>query len=128
MSLVTDLMELPGVLAAGDFAYRGDQYYAHKGDLSSDETRLVTALARSNMAAVRMEGDMLALFSKVCQPGAGRCGFERAKGWVVHGEGRSVCVMSHVYCIYDNDRASLTQILGLMRERLADASDDLILM
>ncbi len=128
MSLVTDLMELPGVLAAGDFAYRGDQYYAHKGDLSGNETRLVTALARSNMAAVRMEGDMLALFSKVCQPGLKRCGFERAKGWVVHGEDRSFCVMSHVYCIYDNDRASLTQILGLMRERLADASDDLILM
>ena len=128
MSLVSDLMELPGVLAAGDFAYRGDQCYAHKGDLSGEETRLITAMARSNMAAIRMEGDMLALFSKVCQPGGNGCGFERAKGWVVHGEDRSVCVLSHVYCLYDNDRASLTRILGLMRERLADAPDNLILM
>jgi len=119
-------MELPGVRAAGDFAYRGDQYYAHKGDLSDKETRLISTLARANTAAMRMEGDMVALFSKVCQSGGAGCGFERAKGWVMHGEERSVCVLSNVYCLYDNDRVSLTRILALMRERLAKAPDVLI--
>lgn len=126
MTLVSDLMKLTGVVAAGDFAYRGDQYYAHKGDLSHQETRLISNLARANSAAVTMECDMLAMFSKVCQPGGAGCGFERGKGWVMHGESRSVCVLSNVYCLYDNDRASLTRILGLMRERLAKAPDVLI--
>ncbi|MFN2381821.1 MAG: DUF2173 family protein [Guyparkeria sp.] len=126
MSLVTDLMGQAGVLAAGDFAYRGDQYYHHHGDLSEDETRMVSTLCRANTAAVRMEGDMLAMFSRVCQPGAGGCGFEPTKGWVVHGDKRSICVISNVYCVLDNEKASLTKVLGLMRERLADASDALI--
>jgi roadblock/LC7 domain-containing protein len=123
MSLVTDLMDQPGVVAAGDFAYRGDQYYHHKGALSQSETRMVSTLCRANTAAVRMEGDMLALFSRICQPETGGCGFEPTKGWVVHGESRSICVISNVYCVLDNEKASLTKVLGLMRKRLANAPD-----
>ena len=126
MSLVSDLMGQTGVVAAGNFAYRGDQYYHHKGDLSEVETKLVSTLCRANTAAVRMEGDMLALFSRVCQPSVGGCGFEPTKGWVVHGKSRSICVISNVYCVLDNERASLTKVLGLMRERLANAPDVLI--
>ena len=126
MSLVSDLMKLPGVLAAGDFAYRGDQYYRHEGQLSGKETRLVSSLCRANSAAVRMESDMLVMFSKVCAPGAGGCGFEPAKGWVVHGDAKSICVMANVYCVLDNDRASLTQVLGEMRDRLPGADNVLI--
>lgn len=125
MSLVSDLMEQPGVVAAGDFAYRGDQYYHHKGELSPAETRVVSSLCRANAAAMRMEGDMLAMFSRVCQPGSGGCGFEPTKGWVMHGDSRSVCVISNVYCVLDNGQASLTKVLGMMRERLADAPDTL---
>ena len=126
MSLVSDLMGLPGVVAAGDFAYRGDQYYRHEGKLSASETHLISTLCRANSAAVRMEGDMLAMFSKVCQPGAGGCGFEPSLGWVVHGTSRSICVMSNVYCVLDNERGSLTQVLGKLRERLAKAPNVLI--
>ncbi|MFI9651252.1 DUF2173 family protein [Guyparkeria halopsychrophila] len=125
MSLVNDLMDQPGVVAAGDFAYRGDQYYHHKGDLSAADTRLISSLCRSNAAAMRMEGDMLAMFSRVCQPGAGGCGFVPTKGWVMHGKSRSVCVISNVYCVIDNERGSLGNVLGMMRNRLADAPDSL---
>ncbi|MGM0690558.1 MAG: DUF2173 family protein [Pseudomonadota bacterium] len=123
MSLVSDLMDQPGVVAAGDFAYRGDQSYHHEGDLSAAETRLVSSLCRANAAAVRMEGDMLAMFSRVCQPGAGGCGFEPTKGWAMHGKSRSVCVISNVYCVIDNERGSLGSVLRMMRDRLADAPD-----
>lgn len=122
MSLVSHLMELPGVIAAGDFAYRGGHYYHHEGDLSENETRLVATLCRANSAALRMEGDMLTMFSKVCQPGAGGCGFEPFDGWVVHGASKSICVMSNVYCVFDNQHASITQLLRTLRERLAQAS------
>lgn len=125
MSLVSDLMDQPGVVAAGDFAYRGDQYYHHKGDLSAADTRIISSVCRANAAAVRMEGDMLAMFSRVCQPGAGGCGFEPTKGWVMHGESRSVCVISNVYCVLDNERGSLTKVLSMMLKRLADAPDAL---
>lgn len=126
MSLITDLMELTGVVAAGDFVYRGDQYSAHRGPMSEEETRTMSSLCRANTTSMRMEGDLLALFSRVCQPEAGGCGFDPAKGWVMHGAKRSICVISNVYCLIDNDRASLTEVLGLMRERLSEAPDHLM--
>ncbi|MBN2873192.1 MAG: DUF2173 family protein [Halothiobacillaceae bacterium] len=126
MSLVNDLMGQPGVLAAGDFAFRGDQYYQHKGNLSDAETRLITTLCRANSASVRMEGDMLSMFSRVCQPGAGGCGFEPTKGWVMHGKTRSICVISNVYCVLDNQQASLTKVLRLLRENLSKEADTLM--
>jgi len=126
MSVITELMELPGVLAAGDFAYRGDQYYEHRGDLSDREVRLMSRLSRANLQAVSMQGRLLKTFARACQPDKRRCGFDRTKGWVMHGADRSVCVLSNVYCAFDNKRASLNQILGLMQRRLADAPDDLV--
>ena len=125
MSLVAELMDLPGVIAAGDYAYRGDQY-TWRGDITEREARMISTLCRANLETVRMEGDMLAMFSRVCQPGGRGCGFERAKGWMVNGGERSVCVLSNVYCIFDNAEASMTSILRLMRERLKDAPDILI--
>lgn len=122
MSLVSHLMELPGVIAAGDFAYRGGHYYHHEGDLSENETRLVATLCRANTAAVRMEGDMMSMFSTVCEPGVEGCGFEPFDGWVVHGVSKSICVMSNVYCVLDNQRASISQVLRTLRERLGQAS------
>ncbi|KTG17518.1 MULTISPECIES: DUF2173 family protein [unclassified Guyparkeria] len=122
MSLVSHLMELPGVIAVGDFAYRGGHHYHHEGDLSENETRLIATLCRANTEAVGMEGDMLSMFSRVCQPGAGGCGFEPFDGWVVHGQSKSICVMSNVYCVLDNQQASLTQVLRMLRERHGQSS------
>lgn len=125
MSLLSELIDLPGVVAAGDYAYRGDQF-DYVGEISFDEARMLSVLCRANTESVYMESDMLATFAKVCQPGGRGCGFERAKGWIVNGCERSICVISNTFCIYNNEEASIDKILGLMRKRLADAPDVLV--
>lgn len=117
MNLVNDLMALRGVVAAGDFAYRGDQYYRHKGELSDDETRILSNLCRANSAAVGMEGDLVNLFARApVPPGKPAIEAAAASGWVVHGEKRSLCVMGNAYCVIENGDASLKSVLSLMRE------------
>jgi len=125
MSLLSELLDLPGVVAAGNFAYRGDQY-AYVGQISDAEARALTILCRSNLESIRMQGNMLQMLTTVCRPGAGECGLQAGKGWLSRGPERSVCVISNTFCILDNAEASVNAVLHLMLNRLADAPDILV--
>ncbi|MCL7744128.1 DUF2173 family protein [Guyparkeria hydrothermalis] len=115
MNLVSDLMALEGVVAAGDFTYQDNQSH-HQGDLSDEERRLLAALCRANTAAVDMEEDLVNLFARPPVP-SGKPPVEAAaaSGWVVHGDKRSLCVMGNAYCVIENGDASLKSVLSLMR-------------
>ena len=118
MSIVADLMTKPGVLAAGQYAYRGDRF-SYKGDLTEEYARMASIMCRATTMSSSMAGEMIAAFRP-------ECGIQPVGGWMLRGPTRSVCVMANVFCFVDNEKASLNAILNVMRQVLADADLDLI--
>lgn len=125
MSLLSELMDIRGVVAAGDFSYRGDQY-TFIGKISDSDARIMARLSRANLQSIRVQGDVLQMTTTVCRPGVGDCGLQAGKGWLVRGSERSVCVVSNVFCVFETTKTSVNSVLQLMLERLADAPDILI--
>lgn len=118
MSIVTDLMAQPGVIAAGQYAYRGDRF-SFKGSLNEHYARLLSIMCRATTMSVNMEGDMIAT---LCPD----CGIKPVRGWVIRGPDTTLCVMTNVFCLLDNQQGSLNQILAHMNRALAHEPMDLI--
>jgi roadblock/LC7 domain-containing protein len=118
MSIVTDLLAKPGVIAAGEYAYRGDRF-SYRGALTEDYARMASIMCRATTMGVNMEGRMLEAF----QP---RSGLQPPRGWMVHGPDYTVCVIANVFCLLDNSKGSINDIVGFMRQGLANVSADLV--
>ncbi len=119
MSLIGELAAMPGVIAAGEYSYRGDRYVC-KGRLDDELARKASIMCRATTMGLHMQAGILGGF---CAEG---CGLVPAHGWVVRGPRYTVCVVANVFCFIDNEAGSLDRVLGLMRERLADAPADLV--
>lgn len=118
MSIVSDLLARPGVVAAGEYAYRGDRF-SYCGALTEEHARMASIMCRATTMGVNMEGRMLEAF----QP---RSGLQPPRGWVVHGPDYTVCVMANVFCMLDNAQGSINDIVGFMRQTMAKAPSGLI--
>jgi len=119
MSLVAELLTMPGVLAAGQFSYRGDRY-SYQGNLDHETARLASIMCRATNMGAHMEGDMMGAFC------SGDCGLLPIRGWTVSGPRYSVCVVANTFCFVDNDAASLNQVLHTMRKELADEPMEMV--
>jgi len=118
MSIVSELLTRPGVIAAGEYAYRGDRF-SYRGALSEEHARIASIMCRATTMGTSMEGAML---DALCPDN----GLHPPRGWVVRGPGQTVCVMANVFCLFDNAQGSLNAILACMREALDGRSQDLI--
>jgi roadblock/LC7 domain-containing protein len=118
MSIVTDLLAKPGVIAAGEYAYRGDRF-SYRGALTEDHARMASIMCRATTMGVNMEGRML----EALRP---RSGLQPPRGWIVHGPDYTVCVIANVFCLLDNSKGSINDIVGFMRQGLANIPADLI--
>jgi len=118
MSIVTDLLARPGVIAAGEYAYRGDRF-SYRGVLTEEHARMASIICRATTMSVNMEGGML----EALRP---RNGLHPARGWVVYGPSHTVCVMANVFCMIDNAKGSINDIIRFMRGTLTHASTHLI--
>lgn len=118
MSIVTDLLAKPGVVAAGEYAYRGDRF-SYRGTLSEEHARMASIMCRATTMSINMEGSML----EGLEPGSG---FLPPRGWSVHGPDYTVCVVANVFCLLDNRKGSINDLIGHMIEALADVPSDLV--
>jgi roadblock/LC7 domain-containing protein len=118
MSIVTDLLARPGVIAAGEYAYRGDRF-SYRGALSEEHARMASIMCRATTLGANMQG---AMFESL-RPGSG---LHPPRGWLVRGPQRTVCVMANVFCLMDNTQVALNDIVELMRQALAGSSASLI--
>lgn len=118
MSIVAELLAKPGVIAAGEYAYRGDRF-SHKGALTEQYARMASIMCRATTMAANMEGGMIAAFCP-------QAGIQPVRGWMIRGPGNTVCVVANVFCLIDNQKGSLNSILGFMRQALTDETVDLI--
>lgn len=110
MSVVAELMALPGVIAAGEYAFRGDRY-TYQGEMSDDMAKMASVMCRSTSLGVYMECNML---DSLCD----NCGLVPGRGWAVRGPEFTVCVMKNVFCFLNNEMASLNDALHLMIDEL----------
>jgi roadblock/LC7 domain-containing protein len=118
MSVAAELANEPGVIAAGEYSYRGDRF-TYKGDISDDMARMAAIMCRATTMSEHMQIGMLEAHC----PG---CGSSPPQGWIVRGPEFSVCNIANVFCFIDNQQASMNGIIALMRKRLAGVSHDLV--
>lgn len=118
MSVTAELAELPGVIAAGEYSYRGDRF-SYKGQLNDDMARMASIMCRATTTSEHMQVGMLEQFC----PG---CGSSPPQGWIVKGPQFTVCNVANVFCFLRNDEGSVNQTMSLMRDRLSDRRQDLI--
>lgn len=119
MSILSELAGLPGVIAVGEYSYRGDRF-SYKGKLDEEQARMASIMCRATTMSVHMQAEILHAF---CDE---ECGIVPGKGWVVRGPAFSVCVYANVFCFLDNTASSLNQVMSAMREKLVDAHDELV--
>ena len=116
--MVAEIANLPGVVAAGEYSYRGDRF-THKGELTDEMAKMASIMCRATTMSEHMQINMLESFC----PGSGGT---PPRGWVVRGPGFTVCNVANVFCFLDNAAASLNDVMALLNKRLADVDHDLV--
>jgi roadblock/LC7 domain-containing protein len=118
MSVAAELANMPGVIAAGEYSYRGDRF-SYKGQISDEMAKMAAIMCRATTMSEHMQVGML-------EHHCPECGSSPPQGWIVRGPAFTVCNIANVFCFIDNQGASLNAIVALMRKRLAGASHDLV--
>lgn len=97
------LMDLRGVEAVAHVREDGELMMAY-GNLKDDEMARLARLALAYKRMIMGHSDQLAVF-------VGQPGWTPANGWIAHGVDRSVCGVSSLVAVVDNDRANLTEVM-----------------
>jgi len=84
LNIYTELASLPGVIAAGEYTYRGDRYH-YDGQISDEQARMASIMCRATTLAVHMQANIMKSLKA-------DCGCAPVQGWMVRGEQFSVCV------------------------------------
>ncbi|OOZ23522.1 hypothetical protein BOW35_02575 [Solemya velum gill symbiont] len=118
MSVLLELSGKPGVIAVGEYSYRGDRFSV-KGELSDEMARMASIMCRTTTMSEHMQARILDSF---CPD----CGILLPQGWIVRGPMFTVCNIANVFCFLDNNTGSLNEIVAQMRELLGDTDPKLI--
>ncbi|CAK0746587.1 DUF2173 family protein [Gammaproteobacteria bacterium] len=106
MNLITKLLSIPGVIAAGEFSNRGERF-THAGLLDHQQARMASIMCSSNSLAINMQAGILTSL-------AGEGGLTPIRGWIVQGSHFTVCVVGQKFCFLEQETASLNQVFALM--------------
>lgn len=117
MSIVAELMNQPGVVAAGEYAFRGDRY-SYRGQLTEDQARMCTILCRASTMGVVMQGRM----AEIASPGAGIA----PRGWAMRGPEHALCVVGNVFCLMQNRPGTLDAVLARLNAAMAGVDMHLV--
>ena len=118
MNIINELATMSGVIAAGEYSYRGDRF-SFEGQLDEDKARMASIMCRATTMAVHMQTDMMKSLDA-------DCGCAPARGWIVKGADFSVCVIANVFCFIDSHAASLNEIIKIMRDKVPNQDGQLI--
>lgn len=118
MNIINELSSMPGVIAAGDYSYRGDRF-SYEGQLDEEKARMASIMCRATTMAVHMQTDMMKSLNA-------DCGCAPARGWIVKGENFSVCVIANVFCFVDSNSTSLNNIIKIMRDKVPNQDAQLV--
>lgn len=119
MSLVADLAAKPGVIAAGEYSYRGDRF-SFKGELDAEWARMASIMCRATTMSTTMAARTAA---EITDEGAG---FVPFRGWILRGADLTICVVANVFCMLDNRSASVNAVMADMQAQLGATPDDMV--
>jgi roadblock/LC7 domain-containing protein len=118
MNIVKQLMAISGVVAAGEFAFRGDRF-SYEGALTDEFARMASILCRANTLAINMQTEMVDSFAE-------GCGCRPVQGWIAHGNLVSICVVGNYFAFIENRDELLNDVMTIMRAKVGDIRDDLL--
>ncbi len=118
MSVISELAATPGVIAAGEYSYRGDRF-AYEGQLDEEKARWASIMCRATTMGVHMQAEIMGGFAE-------GCGCTPSRGWMVRGRDYSVCVIANVFCFVDNGATSANAVMHMMMTRIKDQTGALI--
>jgi len=118
MHIVKQLMAIPGVIAAGEYAYRGDRF-SYEGALTDEFARMASILCRANTLSVSMQSEILDSFAE-------NCGCRPVQGWIVRGAQVTVCAVGNYFSFIENREDLLNSVMTIMRAKIGDVQDDLL--
>ncbi len=118
MSLIEDLANHTGVMAAGEYAFRGDRF-SYQGQLTEELARMASIMCRTTSMALHMQVDMLKQMGR-------DCGCAPAQGWMVKGQNFTVCVRGNVFCFVENQSNQLNNVMKLLDDRLPPQSGEMV--
>ena len=118
MSIINELATIPGVIAAGEYSYRGDRF-SYEGQLDEEKARMASIMCRATTMAVHMQTDMMKSLNA-------DCGCAPSRGWIVKGASFSVCVIANTFCFIDSNSASLNEIMEIMRDKVPNQGGQLV--
>lgn len=116
MRIISQLMAIPGVIAAGEYAFRGDRY-SFEGNMTDELARMASILCRSNTLAVNMQAEIFSAFSE-------NCGCKPVQGWIVRGKMMSVCVVGNFFCFCQNMPGLLNDVMTILRAKVGDIEEN----
>jgi len=118
MSLYSAIAKMPGVLAAGEYSYRGDRF-SFDGDMTDEMAKMASIMCRSTSLAVHMQVNMMKSLGT-------DCGCSPSRGWVVNGKNFTVCVIGNHFCFLNNNESSLNLVMSKLLEQVDDQSGEKI--
>jgi roadblock/LC7 domain-containing protein len=118
MHIVKQLMSIPGVIAAGEYAYRGDRF-SYEGALTDEFARMASILCRGNTLSVNMQSEIIDSFAE-------NCGFRPVQGWIVRGAQVTVCAVGNYFSFIENRDELLNDVMTIMRAKVGDVHGDLL--
>ena len=65
MALAAELINQPGVIAAGEYSYRGDRF-SYKGEMNDDMAKMAAIMCRATTMSEHMQVNMLESFCPNC--------------------------------------------------------------
>lgn len=118
MNIVKQLMAVSGVIAAGEFAFRGDRF-SYEGALTDEFARMASILCRANTLAINMQTEMIDSFAE-------GCGCRPVQGWIAHGNLVTICVVGNYFAFVENRDELLNDVMTIMRAKVGDIREDLL--
>ena len=108
MPILSELMKTAGVVAAGEFTYKGE-LARHLGKLSEPHAQMAAELCLANTTSINMQAEIYCLFDQ-------SCGIRSVPGWIVRGNDFSVCAIGNYFCFVENRAGTLNQVAKIMRD------------
>ncbi|HEY0663865.1 MAG TPA: DUF2173 family protein [Thiobacillaceae bacterium] len=118
MHIVKQLMAIPGVIAAGEYAYRGDRF-SYQGALTDEFARMASILCRANTLSVNMQAEIFESFAE-------NSGYRPVQGWIVRGDKIPVCAVGNYFSFIENRDELLNDVMSILRAKVGDVREDLL--
>ncbi len=107
MGAIADLLRLPGVVAAGEYAGHGDSC-DYRGHLDREQARMAAMMCRATSMGVNMESELM---QGLCPQ---HCGLLPVQGWTMTGPNYTVCVFGRLFCFLANGAGHLNEVMAAM--------------